>query len=284
MTAGCSLSASALSVLPRTLQTYKLYDPSREVLTDAGRVLLSVSDEKNTFVWTGARRWIGLWLVWGVDGDFIAELLRSWPQRHVDERRFDAHAASTLMKLADMADGRGFGEDATRCRKQAVRLMGPRPDRRGVLDPHVEPLIDLGYIVRSSDSLGYALTDRGHRFRTELLENDGDADSFLECGLSRFFLRGEGRSRMRPARPDELLHALRHLPETLTAERNEAPVSSLTAWMQAEFVRNGEDVWVDDVLARSMATSRVAGERGHFELRRDEYVGSSNMLWRDDRR
>ena len=253
------LSAAGLSVPPqgriseraqgdiaRMGELYGIYDPEAQTLTDLGQVLLTVEPwrgefgDPSPFCWTGAKRFVGLRLLLGVDGDMVLSLLRRFPASGKIERE-DAIELLALC-IEELVASSSHDEERADLARHAERLQsvargGPKSAeeqryfRTQHIHPQMEPLRDLGYVRPGERAGDYLLTEVGARWKAAL-PKDISADMLLKDGLSRSFLAGEGVPLLGPAGGGALRATLRALPENLHAATAEAPLEPITLLTQ----------------------------------------------------
>lgn len=267
--------------LVRMLVWYGLYDENAKAFTDAGRVWLATPRQPSSpFQWSGARRWVGLWLLVRADGDVVLQLLRNWPDSGLLDKAADSFVSQTLFAL-----GRKTRDSQERAglEQQARRVSTPS-GRSYIVWPRLEPLRELGYLRRETTSpraTGYALTETGSRLRDVLntaFAND-TADELLKQGLSRCFLLAESRQHPSPATFDDLIEGLSASPESLHVTSGEVPLSPFVTWLQWSLFKHTEPKWVDDALAASLARDNQQDPRGSFALKRAQRVDELNLAW-----
>jgi hypothetical protein len=281
------LMPSKAGEIPRMLVSYGLYDKKLEALTDAGQVLLATPEaQRSPFLWEHARRWLGLWLLMGADGDVVLTILRLWPEAGLPPDSTDEHVGTCLVDLAAQAKD---DEERKDLAEQAKRLRDTGNGHRMIAVPRLEPLRELGYLARVPASPGYALTQAGERMRDILKQRyaEADAETLLAKGLSRCFFAAEGVGDAQPAEFDVLVAGIEEAPEALVVTEGEVPLSPLVSWIQWSLLQRGQQIWIDDELAAKLARAHQTDVRGSFELKRDERVGRLNLAWKprkDDER
>lgn len=272
--------------LARMLVSYGLYDEARGALTDEGNVLRSTPEPLSPFLWQGARRWLGLWILMRADGDVTLSVLRAWPKEGLPIDGVDSFIGDRLEHVARRSS---VDEDAAALRGQAERIGATTSGRRFIVLPRLEPLRELGYLGRVRERAGYVITIAGERMREALNTTWGgrSADELLDEGLSRCFLAGEGLIPGAPAGFDALRDALVAAPRELLVSDDSAPLSPLVAWMQWRLLDQGHTEWIDDALVEATVSQVRDDLRGSFELVRGEHVNARNLAWRprssDDR-
>jgi hypothetical protein len=240
-----ALMPSHVGALARMIASFGLYDDRSERLNDAGHVLLATPEEaRSPFLWEGARRWIGLWLLMRADGDVTAAILRSWSAPSLRSRNADDLVIKALTRLAARV-GDIEGDDLL---GQARRATETSNGRRTIVSSRLELLRELGYCARLPSVAGYRLTERGERLRGALRGDfaERDADELLRAGLSRCYLLGEGVKSAPAASFDALVEGFRLCPEGLRVADDEAPLAPLVAWIQWSLLQQGPPFWLDD--------------------------------------
>lgn len=275
-----ALTRTHVRDLTRMLVSYGLYDETLGALSDVGQVLLATPEpSESPFLWQGARRWVGLWLLTRADGDVALSVLRAWPDEGLVDDAVDRFMVDRLEHLI-----RKTADETERAELsgQARRVTGTTSGRRFVVLPRLEPLRELGYLGRVPEHPGYVLTEAGERLRTVLRGQfaQAHADDLLVEGLSRCFFAAEGVHDAAPAGFHALVQGIDSTPEPLLVTKDEVPLSPFVAWLQWSLRDRGLYEWVDDALAASLVRGVRTDPRGSFELKRAEHVGALNLAWR----
>lgn len=286
------MSPRAESDIARMGEIYGIYDPTSQTLTDLGQVLLAVEPWRLTgsaaspFSWTSGKRFVGLRLLIGANGDLILALLRRFPESGIQRGR----AIHVLTECIDELIGRSVGDeeraDLTRYAER-MRLAAQEQDRDlerarnlrvQLVIPQFESLRDLRYIKPGAHAGDYELTDDGLRLKTALARVTS-ADELLAEGLSRAFLLGEGVSPIDTASGTDVMAVLSDLPEHLHAAAAEAPLEPVVLLSQCRLLDTSPGRWIDIVAAKSLISALEQRTRGRIGLNQITSGGNYNIVW-----
>ena len=247
-------------------------------LTDLGEVtrLVAGAWQASPFAWERSARFIGLRLLVGADGDVLLPLLRAWP----DEGTGPAIRTCITEVLSALTDLATTDEERKIIAGQAART--PTDADKTVLWPRLEPLRELGYIVRGDTPGAYSLSDAGRLVKDWLTANaEMRAGIVIESHLPQLHAAGEGLTLIQPAGPEALRHVLRSLPPTLTSGGTAAPIESVALLVHDRFLTTGEGGWATPEQIRALVHSLAARSDGIITLQNAGTQLAANVAWRD---
>ncbi len=282
------ISPRAQDEIARMGELYGIYDADAQTLTDLGQILLTVepwrgnAGDPSPFCWKGAKRFIGLRMVLGANGDMVLALLRRFPASGTLARK-DARSAVAGC-IEDLLSNATSDEERAELARRAMRVRDVASDARYErylrvqhVQPQLEPLRELGYI-RAADRIGdYSLTQAGQRLRAAM--PDVTADVLLTEGLSRLFLAGEGISTGIAARRTDLRNALLALPTNLHADVAEAPLEPVVLLAQNQLLSTSPGSWIDLASAKALVEEVARDSRGAIGLKLATAGGRYNITW-----
>lgn len=274
--------------LIRIAITYNVYDEQSETLTDLGHVIRlvdpwSFESKKSPLQWIGSKRWIGLWTVIQASGDVIIEIMRKWP---ITDRVSAKDAESLILSVLQNLIHRTSSEDQLVIKKQLARVAQERSLADWLVYPYVEPLRDLGYLIRRNDKSNgvynhgsYYLTYSGTRLREALLKNPADANTLLRKGLSRIFLYAEEFASVKPADGMIIAETLTGLPPELKVSDLEAPLEATVLLAQSHLINKRAACWIDKNLAHAIVRNVETNSAGKVYLKRGQSIAELNIAW-----
>ena len=231
------ISPRAADDIVRMCGVYGIYDAEAQALTDLGHILLIVDEQTKSsspFRWDQAKRFIGLRLLMGADGDVVLSLLQRWP-----DTRQEVDASPIMIDALKQLALRAHADDT-----QALLSQSQRERSRELVYPRMEPLRELDYFQPGEAAGAYRLTASGTRLR-KALSTTSDASRLLRAGLPQAFLRGEDRPLGAAASPHALLKTLRELPAPLRGVGNEASLEAVTLLTQCRLLLAEPGSWID---------------------------------------